>query len=104
MFVRNCKIDYTKTLQPLSEGAQNRKQNTQQIETKLQELKKQDFLEKTEEKEDAEGNFDKDFEKVFPKQFEYFFPVLCSSCDTEIGVYDVEGKVYHFFNTIPSLG
>jgi len=103
MFVRNCKVDFTKTLQPLSEGSQNRGKNTKEIEHKLQELKKQDILEKTEETEDN-LTFDKDFEKVFPKGFEYFFPVMCSNCDTEIGVYDVEAKVHHFFNTIPSLG
>jgi len=33
-----------------------------------------------------------------------YFSVSCKVCSTEIGVYEFEEKIYHFFNVYPGYG
>jgi len=33
-----------------------------------------------------------------------YHPVVCSECQTEVGVYDIPEKVYYFFNVMASEG
>lgn len=35
-------------------------------------------------------------------EFETFKPVECETCHTEVGVYDPESEIYHFFNVLAS--
>lgn len=35
-------------------------------------------------------------------QFETFKPVECETCRVEVGVYDPESEIYHFFNVLAS--
>lgn len=35
-------------------------------------------------------------------EFETFKPVECETCQVEVGVYDPESEIYHFFNVLAS--
>ncbi|KYR02521.1 hypothetical protein DLAC_01365 [Tieghemostelium lacteum] len=45
----------------------------------------------------------KDQDENGKELIEYYHPVYCEICDTQVGVYD-EDEVYHFFNIFPSCG
>jgi len=113
-------VDCTKTLQPQNPDAKN---NSQKVKTFLERMNEQEIKRKEKRKnellkadidledpvsdddaDDDDLEYEKEYEEIHPKSFEYFFPVLCKTCETEIGVYDLEGKVFHFFNVVPSLG
>ena len=78
LFVRNCKINCTKTINPL---------NAQKIEKKNEKnLSEEEKLEEMKEK------------------CKNYFSVECCICNTEVGVYEADEKIYYFFHVIPGLG
>eukprot|EP00033_Pygsuia_biforma_P002548 GCRY01002819.1.p1 GENE.GCRY01002819.1~~GCRY01002819.1.p1 ORF type:complete len:200 (+),score=42.17 GCRY01002819.1:245-844(+) len=40
-------------------------------------------------------------DEVSEEKIEYFYPVCCNACQTEVGVYDKD-EVYHLYNVIPT--
>ena len=40
-------------------------------------------------------------QKCVEEESEIFYPVLCTCCDAELGVQDID-DVFHFFNVIPA--
>jgi hypothetical protein len=105
MQVQNCRVDCTTTLKFGNEGKD--KNNVQKI---LPIAKTTKFItelttfQKSPEEDKSTTDYEVDYETNHPKDYEIFFPVHCKNCDTELGVYDLEEKLYHFFNTVPSLG
>ena len=102
MFVRNCKIDSSKPLKFSAEDKQARR-GKRKPRRNSRDKPSQDRIE-VEGEDVGDADYEKEYEDDHPKDFEYFFHVHCNQCNAEIGVYDLEEKVYHFFNTIPSLG
>ena len=105
MFVQNCGVDASKPLKfarPADEPVQNLKKNKMQKNEDVMLVTQQELLNFNNRVED--NNYDLSYEQVKAKDFEYFFPVHCEQCKTEIGVFDFEEKIYHFFSVIPSLG
>ena len=105
MKVVNCKIDCSKTL-AFEEGDKRQKNhfNFEKLKTLLNfpDNKSNNIM----VNQDAQPDIDysEKFENVCPKSFEYFFPTLCRNCNIEVGVFDLEQKVFHLFNVLPSLG
>lgn len=77
--MRNCKINCTKTIAPISS-------NKEMKSTKFQTIKEEDRLEEMKEK------------------CRNYFSVECLVCSTEVGVYEADEKIYYFFHVIPGLG
>lgn len=79
LFARNCKVNCTKTINPLVSNKPTNKQATSHImnEQKLEELK---------------------------EKCRNYFSVECCVCSTEVGVYEADEKIYYFFHVIPGLG
>jgi len=108
LHVYNCKIDCTRSLKfgteakPPSHNTQTSNITTTKSNNDSQRMDIVNTNDKN--KEDEDVNYELEYEDTHEKEFEYFFPVHCKECSTELGVYDVEGKIYHLFNILPSLG
>jgi len=79
LFVRNCKINCTKTIQPIFPDEKT-KPKAGKILTQEEQL--------DEMKEKCKN----------------YFSVECCVCNTEVGVYESDEKIYYFFHVIPGLG
>ena len=76
--MRNCKINCTKTITPISSNKESKSNQIQSInEDKLEEMK---------------------------EKCRNYFSVECFVCSTEVGVYEADEKIYYFFHVIPGLG
>lgn len=91
--MKNCKVDSSKPLKFAKEEEKQQQRGRKSKKPRGEEMEEQDA-----------NDYSRPFEDIHPKDFEYFFPVHCGSCNTEVGVYDFEEKVYHFFSVVPSLG
>ena len=88
----NSKIDCTRSL---SFGDDTKNKNSMKDESKVEKDSNKNLKDNK--------NYNLEYEEICSKDFEYFFPVLCKECENQLGVYDVEGKVFHLFNVLPSI-
>lgn len=82
MFVFNCSINHEEQLKYTKQKAEFCKKNK-----KSKKLKEQESLEMDQKEEE---------------EFDLFKPVECSKCKTEVGVFDTNEELYHFFNVLTS--
>lgn len=78
--VRNCKVDCTKQVIPKG---------------------KRKICERNENKQ---NNGEEEYLEDLKEKFQLFFTVECAVCNTEIGVFEFEEKLYHFFHVIAGTG
>ena len=81
MFAENCTIEENKVLR------QNHEQMSEESSrsTSKTEIGNEEGLEPSSE-------------------MEILFPVHCKYCNCQVGVYDFDSKIYHFYNVIPGMG
>jgi hypothetical protein len=87
MFVSSCKINEEEQLKYPKEEFDSMALNMKKFKKKK--------ISKEESKSQIEPN------QVL-KEYDIFRPVMCQICNTEVGVYEEKGELYHFFNVIAS--
>ncbi|EAS04259.2 E2F-associated phosphoprotein (macronuclear) [Tetrahymena thermophila SB210] len=112
--VKNVKINTSKIIQPTEED--NEATTRSQMKSKFRKNKRKQQKNKKEqaqntlvihEDDDLANQNLEELEQQINKQkdlFLIYFSAECLNCSTEVAAYELNEKVYHFFNVIPSLG
>ncbi|KAL4454307.1 hypothetical protein ABPG74_012264 [Tetrahymena malaccensis] len=112
--VKNVKINTSKIIQPIEED--NEATTKSQMKSKFRKNKRRQQKAKKEqaqntfvihENDDLANQNLEELEQQINKQkdsFLIYFSAECLHCSTEVAAYELNEKVYHFFNVIPSLG
>ena len=89
MFVMNCSVDHSEVLSfPEEKPKQSKKK---QKKNKKQKLEETDSAKK--------GPETNTMDTVAMVTEDTYYPVRCTECTTQVGVFDKE-EVYHFFNVL----
>ncbi|KAL4500457.1 hypothetical protein ABPG72_003408 [Tetrahymena utriculariae] len=112
--VKNIKINTSKIIQPIEDDSETTTKS--QMNSKFRKNKRKQQKSKKEQAQNAlviHENDDladtnlEELEQQINKQkdsFLIYFSAECLHCSTEVAAYELNEKVYHFFNVIPSLG